>query len=229
MSFTIADLATLKKIGLAVLNASSAYAATSDDDKFTDGEIAELLFEGDERVYVAIAETVGHWARPDIMTWSSDVTTYLDEVPAHLGELGDVQIKYVSGDSVYQLALPMSRKEIEIYRRDTDSYLNATHAASGTLVAGYYDPEALKDGVCAFTGYALQVRRVVSYLRTAALQSPSEYTSLILAHFASMAFTKDGLDPQLALYYANLANARESQVRGNAKVLTELPELRRAA
>lgn len=229
MSFTVADLVTLKKIGLSVLNASSAYAATSDDDKFSDGEIAELIFQGDERVYVAIAETKGHYARPDIMTWSSDVTTYLDEVPAHLGELGDVQIKYVSSDLVYQLAKPMNRQEIEIYRRDTDSYLNATHAATGTLTAGYYDPEALKDGVCAFTGYALQVRRVASYLRTAALQSPSEYAALILAHFGSVAFTKDGLDPELAKYYSLQANNREALVRGNAKVLTELPEMKRAA
>lgn len=134
MGFTIIDLATMKKIGLAVLNASSAYSSSSDDDKFTDGEIAEMIFQGDERCYVAIAETKGHYARPDIMTWSSDVTTYLDEVPAHLGELGDVQIKYVSTDSVYQLAKPMMRQEIEIYRRDTDSILNATHAATGTLV-----------------------------------------------------------------------------------------------
>jgi hypothetical protein len=185
MAFTVADLTTVTKIALATVNASSAYAATSDDDKFTTSEIQEWVFEGDERVYVAIAETVGHYARPDIMTWSADVTTYLDETPAHLGELGDVQIKYVSTDSAYQLALPMNRKEIEIYRRDTDSYLNATHAATGTLVAGFYDPEALKDGVCAFTGYALQVRRVASYLRTAALQSPSEYAALIVCDFAS--------------------------------------------
>lgn len=229
MAFTVADLTTLKKAELALLNSSSAYAATSDDDKFTDGEIAEYIFEGDERTYVAIAETEGHWARPDIMTWSADVTTYLDEVPAHLGELGDVQIKYVAADSVYQLALPMTRKEIEIYRRDTDSYLNATHAASGTLVAGYFDPEALKDGVCAWTGYALQVRRVASYARVATLQSPSEYTGLILAHALSLGFTKDGLDPQLALYYSREADKREGLVRGNAKVLTELPEMRKAA
>lgn len=229
MGFTVADLATLKKMGLAVLNASSSYSASSDDDKFTDGEIAEMLFQGDERCYVAITETKGHYARPDIMTWSADVTTYLDEVPAHLGELGDVQIKYVSTDSVYQLAKPMSRQEIEIYRRDTDSYLNATHAATGTLTAGYYDPDALRDGICAFTGYAIQVRRVASYVRTAALQSPSEYASFILAHFASVAFTKDGLDPELAKYYSGEADKREARVRGNAKSLTELPELKRAA
>lgn len=229
MAFTVADLTTLKKIGLAVLNASSAYASVSDDDKFTDGEIAELLFQADERCYVAIAETKGHYARPDIMTWSADVTIYLDEVPPHLGELGDVQIKYVSTDSVYQLGKPMARQEIEIYRRDTDVYLNATHAATGTLAAGYFDPEALKDGVCAFTGYALQVRRVASYLRTSALQSPSEYAALILDHFASVAFSKDGLDPELAKYYSGLASDREGLIRGSAKILTELPEMKRVA
>lgn len=211
-----------------VSNASVSFGGRFDDDKFAIQLIEESLIQGDERFYTAIAETVGHWARPEIMAWSSDITTYLDEVPAHLGELGDMQIKYVSSDSAYQLAKPMSRQEIEIYRRDTDSFLNAAHAASGTLVAGYYDPEALKDGVCAFTGYALQVR-IATYTRTSALQSPEAYSAGILAHGASEMFTFDGLDPQLALYYANLANAKENQVRSNAKVLTELPELRRAA
>jgi len=229
MAFTVADLTTLKKIVLAILNASSAYASTSDDDKFTDGEIAEYIFEGDERYYTAGAETKGGWIRPDIMDWGADITTYLAEVTAHLGELGDVRIKYVSTDSAYQLGKPVKREEIEIIRNNTDSTFSAGHNISGTLSAGLYDPEALKDGVCAFTGYALSVRVVSSYLRTAALQSPSNWTSAVAAHALSLGFSKDGFDPQLAIYHATQADKYEAMVRRNAKELTELPELRKAA
>ncbi len=229
MAFTVADLTTLKKIVLAVLNASSAFASTSDDDKFTDGEIAEYIFEGDERYYTAGAETKGGWMRPDVMDWGADITTYLAEVTAHLGELGDVKIKYASTDSGYQLGKRAKREEIEIIRNDTDSIFSAAHSASGTLSAGLYDPEALKDGVCAFTGYAMSIRVVASYLRTAALQSPSNWTSAIAAHALSLGFSKDGLDPQLAGYYATQADKYELRVRANAKDLTELAELRKAA
>lgn len=228
MAFTVADITGTKKQTLGLLNASSSYNSVTDDDKFTDGLIAEAIFEGDERFYTAGAETKGHWMRPEIMDWCTAVTTYLDEVPAHIGELGDVRIKYVSTDSVYQLAKPMTRQEIEIYRRDTDSYLNATHAATGTITAGYYDPEALKDGICAFTGYALQVR-IATYVRTSVLQCPQVYTSAIVAHALSYLFSVDGLDPELAKYYSGIADKYEGMIRGDAKVLTELPELKRAA
>lgn len=224
MGFTVADLTTLKKIVLDTLNASTAYSSTTDDDKFTDGAVAEYVFEGDERFFTAIAETREHWARPDIMDWSSDVTTYLAEVPAHLGDLGEVRIKYVSTDSVYQLAKPARREEIEIIRRNTDSTFTANHNAAGTLSAGYFDPDALRDGVCAFTGYAFQVRVIASYARTTALQSPSNYLSGILAHALSLGFSKDGLDPNLASYYSKEAMSRELQVRGNARSLPEMAQ-----
>lgn len=228
MPFTVASLTGLTKQTLGLLNASSAYAAITDDDKFTDGLVGESLFQSDERIYTAGAETKGHWMRPEIMDWSAAITTYLAEVPAHIGELGDVEIKYVAADTAYQLGKPMKREEIEIYRRDTDGFLSAAHNATGTIVAGYFDPEALKDGVCAFTGAEMKIR-VATYTRTAALQSPQSYSSGIVAFALSYLFSVDGLDPELAKYYSTLAMQCESLVRGNAKVLTELPELRKAA
>ncbi len=220
MPFTIANKTGIYEFVLAELNASTAYAATTDDDKFTDGQIAEAVYQADERYFVAIAETKGHWARPDIMNWSADVTAYLDEVAAHTGELGDVRIKYVSTDTGYQLANPLPREEIEIIRRNTDSTFNAAHNASGTITAGYFDPEALNDGVCAFTGYAMQVR-IAFYVRTASLQSPEAYSSAISAHALANLFATDGLDPQLASYNLGLANVFESLVRRGAKTLTQ--------
>ena len=228
MAFTVASITGLKKYVLSLLNASSAYASTTDDDKFQDGQIGEALFQGDERIYTAIGETKGHYARAELLAFSADLTTYLTAVPSHIGELGEVQIKYVSTDSVYQLGKPMKREEIEIIRSDTDSIYSAANAASGTLAGGYYDPEALKDGVCAFTGYAMQIR-VMAYTRTAALQCPEAYSSGIAAHALSYLFSVDGLDSQLALYYAREADNREALVRGNAKVLTDLPQMRKLA
>lgn len=228
MAFTVADLSGVKKQVNGLGNFAAGYSETPDDDKITSGLLAESIFEGDERFYTAGAESKGHWMRPEIMDWCTAITTYLDEVPAHIGELGEVRIKYVSTDSVYQLAKPMKREEIEIYRNNTDSYLNASHSASGTLVAGYFDPEALRDGVCAFTGYALQIR-LATYARTSALQCPQVYTSAIVAHALSQLFSVDGLDPELAKYYSVIADKYEAQIRANAKVLTEFPELKRAA
>lgn len=227
MAFTIASITNLTKQCLAILNASTAYAATSDDDKFVTAEITEALLEGDERFWIAIAETVGHWARPDIMTESADVTVNGSEL-SHTGEYGLVTIKYVSSDSDYKLGKPMKREEIEIILRDTDNTYNTTHSASGTLSAGYFDPEALKDGIVYFTGYAFRAR-IAAYTRTAACQSPEAYAAGVLAHAWSVLFSKDGLDPELAKYYSLAASQREGLVRGNAKMLTEIPEMRKAA
>lgn len=228
MAFTVASLTNLKKQCLAVLNASSSYNSVTDDDKFVDGEIAEALLEGDERFWLAIAETVGHWARPDIMTESGDITTNGAEMTSHTGELGEVTIKYVSGDSDYKLGKPLKREEIEIILRDTSSIFSAAHSASGTLTAGYYDPEALKDGVIYFTGYAFRAR-LAAYTRTAACQSPENYATGILAHAWGVLFSVDGLEPYLAQYYSREADKYEGMARGNAKILTELPEMRRIA
>lgn len=228
MAIDLADITVLTKQCLAILNASSSYAATSDDDKFTDDEVEEALLEGDERFWLVIAETVGHWARPDIMTESADITTNGAEVESHTGELGLVTIKYVDGDSDYKLGKPMKREEIEIILRDTDSTYNAVHNVTGTLSAGYFDPEALKDGIAYFTGIAFRVR-IAAYARSAACQSPQSYAAGTLAHAWGVLFSKDGLDPELARYYSGEADKREGQARGNAKVLTDLPEMRKAA
>jgi hypothetical protein len=201
-----------------VSNASVSFGGRFNDDKFAIQLIEESLFEGDERFYVAGAETKDHWIRPDIMDWSSDITTQGAETPAHTGELGEVRIKYVSTDSSYKIGKPMSAQELEIYRRNTDSYLNASHNATGTAVAGYYNREALLDGVCDFTGYALSVR-VANYTRTSALQSPEAWISGIIAHAASVMFAFDGLDPQLALYFSREADKKEMAVRGNVRAL----------
>lgn len=217
----VASKLGITKQVLGLLNASSAYAALTDDDKFTDGLVDESVSQGDERSITAIAETLGHWARPDIMDWSADITANLSEVPTHIGGLGDVRIKYVASDSGYQLGRPLPRQEIEVYRRNSDSTLNADHASAGTVVAGYFDPEALHDGVCDFTGAALSVR-VATYTRGATLQSPEAYSSFIAAHALSVLFTVDGLDDAMAAFYGRLAAEREASVRGNARMTAPL-------
>jgi hypothetical protein len=226
--FTSPTLVTVQDAAsTSVTNAALSFGGTFNDDKFAVQLLDESLHHGDERVYTAIADTKGHWARVDIMADSADLNLF-SEVPSHIGELGDVSIKYVSSDSDYKSGKPSTRQELEIARRNADSTFNAAHNASGTISAGYYDPEALKDGVCDFTGNVLKIRLAV-YTRTSVLQSPEAYSQAILAHAAAEMFTWDGLDPQVALYYSQQADKFEGLIRGAAKVLTELPQLRRAA
>lgn len=227
MAFTVANVTTVTKQVLSTLNASSAWAATSDDDKFVTAEVTEAVLEADEQVYLAICETSGHWARVEIMAASTDLTVQGQEIPSHIGDIGEVTITHVSGDSSNKLANPMDRKEIEIYQRDTDSILNAAHAASGTLVAGYYDPKALMDGIAYFTGYAMQVR-IATYTRTALCQSPEVYASAIVAGALSTLFTKDGLETELAKYYSMEFDKRLAAIRRDAMSLPEIVQTQKA-
>ena len=213
--FVAANLTYITPQVLAMLNANTNYAATSSDDKFTDNEIQESIFQADEQVFTAIAETPGHYYRVDLMSASADITAQGGEIPSHIGPIGEVTIRYVSTDTDYKPANPMNRKEIEIYQRDTDSYLNAAHNSTGTLVAGYYDPQALADGVAFFTGYAMRARIAV-YNRGAVLQSPEVYASAICAGALAWLFTKDGFDPQIGNYYAGEFDKRLNAIRQNA-------------
>lgn len=216
-AYTSATQVTLAaNAGTTVTNASVSFGGRFDDDKFAIQLIEESLSEGDERYYVAIAETKGHWARPDIMVESSDITTNGSEIAAHVGEVGEVTIKYVSGDSDYKLGKPVAREEIEMWLRNTDTTWPVAHSATGTVTAGYYDPVALADGIAYFTGNAFRIR-LASYTRTAALQSPEAYTGGIVAHAASNMFTFDGLDTDAAMFHAKEADAWEAAVRRGSK------------
>src|SRR6266540_3238721 len=94
----LTDFVQCQKILLALANAGPddfSFSVNVGDERLgtlgaPSDQVKEAIQGADEQVYLAIAETEGHWARPDLMVWSAALN-HLDQFP-HIGSICDIKI-----------------------------------------------------------------------------------------------------------------------------------------
>lgn len=218
----VADLTITKRQVIQLLNAdtSGVDVTSATDDRFNAPLfIPESIFEADEDVFTACAESIGHWARADMLTLSSDLSNG-DVIPTHIGDLGRVVIKRSSGETIYYPATTVaSAEEITRYREnDSNSYGLLAHDASGSAIAGLF--HITEEDLIFFTGYRAKVW-LITYTRTAALQSPAIYTAAIVCG-AVARLLKEGGNVDRAGYFGQMFAGYLQMIRGNEKAIPQL-------
>lgn len=218
-----ATLATVQKQVISILNAntSGVYDTSISDDRMTAGFIDECIFQADEDVITAIAETPGHWARSDYLDWCTAITNSDDpiEIPSHLGQLGRVVVRPYSGTAIFLPSTKATLEEILRYKEnDSNSYGAIAHNASGSSISRFV--HISEEDLLYFTGYQAKIRMIV-YARTAALQSPAAYTSAVSQSAATKAL-KEGGHVERAKYALDIAMGYDARIRANARATPDL-------
>jgi hypothetical protein len=222
-------LSVVKPQIISLLNAGDAGASVPADDAFDNATIEEAAFQGDEQVVVAVASTVRHFARTDLLALSADIP-HGSKLPSHVGHAGDVLIKRWTSDAEYRRGTPATVTQIERYRANTGTapmnvYGKLPHDAPNSALAGYY--HVSEESFLYYTGASAKVY-LVTYARTSALQSPAVYTSAVVAYALGFLFQKEGKDPQAAGFYMRQAERMLAEIRGEAKALPELEQYQKA-
>ncbi|SRR6266567_8629004 len=225
----VTDFVTCQKIILALLDAGPddfSFSVNVGDEQYgaigaASDQVKEAIFGADEQVYLAIAETLGHWARPDLMDWSA-LLDHLVELPMHIGATGDVQIlPWVA--SSYVAGKPATVEEIEQWRsNDNNAFGSLAHNASGNSLGGYY---CIRDDVFHLTGYRGAIQIVSPYTRSASLcQSPSLYQNAVWAGAAATMFAKQLNGLAKATFLAGEFRRMLAEIRGNLQAAPALEQ-----
>lgn len=233
MPIAVADFSQCQKISLALLNAGPddfSFSVNVGDERFgtiggASDQVKEALHAADEQVYLAIAETDGHWARPDLMDWSA-LINHLEEIPSRIGAIGDVQIlPWVGG--TYVAGKPASTREIEMWRaNDGNAFGSLAHNASGNLLGGRY---AIQDSVMHLTGYRAAVKIIGPYTVSASvLQSPAIYQAVVWVGALALLFPKEGSWLAKASFMAGQQQRMLAQIRGNQQIAPALEQYQEA-
>lgn len=228
----LVDIIQCQKICLALLNAGPddfSFSVNVGDERFgaigaPSSSVIEAILGSDEQVYLAIAETEGHWARPNLMDWSAAIA-HLDEIPSHIGSTGDVQILPSVG-STYVAGKRASVEKIEMWRANSDNAFGSlAHNAVGNSLGGRY---TIRDNVMHLTGYIAAVKIVPPYTRTAACQSPAIYQVAVWVGALAMLFPREGSWLAKASFMAQQQARMLGQIRGNAMVAPVLEQYEEA-
>lgn len=227
----VVDFVQCQKMCLALLNAGPddfSFSVNVGDERFgtlgaASDQVKEAILAADEQVVLAILETEGHWARPDFVDWSA-LLNHLDEIPAHVGATGDVQIlpwvggTYVGGKSA-------SVEEIELWRLNTNgAFGSLAHNASGNVIGGRY---TIRDEVMHLTGYRAAVK-IATYARTSVCQAPAIYQLTVWATALTYLFPKEGSWLQKAAFLAGQVANQMAAIRGNLQVAPALEQYQEA-
>lgn len=204
-----------------VAGATVSYGGRLTDDRRNLLELNEGAFESDEDFYVAIAETLGHWARQDLMALSGSIAN-AGEIP-HIGELGEVLIQ-VGAAEPYLPGKPAEYEEITRLRANTgvaplNVYGSLAHDAVGSQIGGYF--RASEDGdYLYYTGSDAKVKRIPSYTRGTDLQSPAIFTGPIASRLVARLMAKEGSrSPEMAQIHAAYSQACIDAIRARAKTM----------
>lgn len=206
---TVAPVASSTVVGVTV-----SYGGRLDDDRRNLFELRELAFEADEYHYLALAETKGHWLRPEIMT-STDGIAHNADLGAlgikRIGPLGRVFIKVGDAGS-YEPGRRAESEEIERLRANAGGvYGSLAHNAAGSQIGGYFwMPE--DENIIQLTGTHAKIFYVQTYARLDDLRSPLIFTGSLASYIVGKALAKEGSrTPE----HANVHNAYcESVIAG---------------
>lgn len=217
-------------VSTAVVGATVSYGGRLRDDRRNLFELREGAFEADEAHFLALAETKGHWLRPELLTLSADIAhgANLGTSIPHTGPLGRV---FIQGDALGAF-LPGKRAEAEEVTRlrantgvsPNDTYGVLAHNAAGSQIAGYFwMPE--DENTVQYTGNSLKVYYVPAYARGADLKSPVIFTGSIASFLVAMLLAKEGAKtPEQAKIHGAYSEAVIAGIRANEPKVPSLEE-----
>ena len=175
-------------------------------------ELTDAIVEADMHVCMAILETPGHPYRAGFMTPSGNLANG-DFIPAHVGGHGKVEIDPTGGGTFRGGILAESLDELLEVLHHPTLFPNCTR---------YYFVE---DGCIHHTGSAAKVWYPAFTKNDAACQAHELYTAAVIAGAIAL-LRKDGGDPGFFNDYAQAALAAEALIRGGAKALPDVEQLR---
>lgn len=202
-----------------VLGVECAYAGKINDDRHSIQEIDEIMFESDEMIYNAIAETPGHWAQADIAVLSGSISSGA-AIPTHVGNIVDVLIQKVTAAAYLPGVRWRCIPDINNWNANTGTApLNAFGtlgpSAAGSALSGYWETDS--NNYLFYTGSDAKCR-LFTYIRSAlALQSPAIYTSKLINIGMARLQLKDGDDPQAASVWGKFAEADMMIIRAGGQ------------
>ena len=220
-TITVATAASVSVVGATV-----SYGGQLGDDRRNLAELNEAVYESDEDFYVPIAETIGHWARQDLLALSSSIAN-AGEIP-HIGELGQVFIQTGPLDS-YLPGKPAEFEEIQRMRANTgvaplDSYGGKAHNVADSQIGGYF--HVSEDGeYITYTGTDCKARRIPPYERSLNLQTNAVFMGPMASRVVARLLAKEGSKtPEQAQIHAAYSQSVIDGIRARAKTAPTLEQ-----
>lgn len=230
-AFTDATHATVSPVaGTSVVGTTVSYGGRLRDDRRNLFELREGAFEADEAHYLPLAETKGHWLRPEILTLSAAIAHGADlgALIPRIGPLGRVFIRTGPLDAY----LPGKRAEAEEVTRlrantgtaPNDTYGALAHNVAGSQIGGlFWMPE--DENTVQYTGDSLKVYYVPTYARGADLKSPAILVGSIASFNVARLLAKEGAKtPEHATIHGAYSEAVISGIRANEPRIPSLEE-----
>lgn len=230
---TIAEWVSATQVTLAipavlgVVGTTVSYGGRLGDDRRNLLELREGAFEADEDFYMPLAETVGHWVRPDIVSLSASIPNG-SEVPEHIGALGQALIQIGPADA-YLPGKPAEFEEIARLRDNNgtdplDTYGSKAHNVTGSQIGGLY--RVSEDGTYVnYTGSDCKIPLVPAYSRGTDLKSPLIFTGAIASRLVARLMAKEGSrSPEMAQIHAAYSQGVIDAIRANKKALPDLEQ-----
>lgn len=215
--------------GTSVVGTTVSYGGRLADDRRNLMELRDLAFEADEAHYLALAETKGHWLRPEIFTAIDGIPndTDLGVLMPRLGPLGRVFIQ-VANDGPYEPGRRAEPEEIARIRANAGGvYGDVAHNIEGSPLGGYFwMPE--DENWILLTGTSAKIFRVEPYFRGAALRSPEIFTGSLASHIVAKALAKEGArTPEQARMHASYCEAVINGIRSYEQKVPTFDEFQR--
>src|ERR1051326_3167978 len=196
-----------------VAGVTVSYGGQIGDDRRSLLELRDLAFIADEAHYQPLAETKGHWLRPELLTLSPGIAHGADlgtTIP-HIGPLGRVFVR-TDPLGAYVPGTRAEPEEITRMRANTgtppdDPYGTLAHNVAGSQIGGYFwMPE--DENTVQYTGDSLKLYYVPTYTRGTDLKSPQIFAGSLVSFIDAMALAKEGAKtPELASVHKGNADA----------------------
>lgn len=216
--------------GTTVVGTTVSYGGRLRDDRRNLFELREAAFEADETHYLALAETTGHWLRPELLTLSTGLAhdTQLGTAIPHIGPLGRVFIR-IDPLGAYQPGKRAEPEEVTRLRANTGSAPNNTygslaHNVAGSQIGGYYwMPE--DENTVQYTGDSLKVYYVPTYTRGTALKTHEIFTGSLASQVVAQLLAKEGArTSQHATIHGGYSSAVIAGIRAQQERVPTLDE-----
>lgn len=216
--------------GATVAGVTVSYGGQLGDDRRSLLELRDTAFVADEAHYLALAETKGHWLRPEIETLSPNIPHGADisAIIPRTGPLGRAFIQIGPLDA-FTPATRAEAEEITRLRANTgispnDTYGGLAHNVAGSQIGGYLWL-AEDENIAHYTGSSLKIYYVPIYTRAADLKTPAIFTGSIVSFMVAYLLAKEGAkSPELAAVHRGYSENVLNDIRAQEAKIPSLEE-----
>ena len=217
-------------VAATVVGATVSVGGQLGDDRRNLLELREGAFQADEAHYLPLAETKGHWKRPELLILSPDIAHNADlgDVIPRIGALGRV---FIQTDPLGPF-VPGTRAQIEEITRmrantgiaPDDTYGALAHNVAGSQIGGYFWMPTDENTV-QYTGSSLKVYYVPAYTRGTDLKTPLIYSASLASFIVAALLAKEGAKmAEHAAVHQRYCEAVITGIRANQRTVPTLEE-----